>query len=454
MVDLVSRVLFPAPPSTYSVDSFPGELLWVPRSLNPQLSTAELLTPCLFLEHENASMLIIYFHTNGEDVGRCRGFCENVRYKLGVHVLAVEYPTYGVSRSRCCDEISVIEAAKTAIQFVTEVMRWPSDDILFLGRSIGAAVAIEMATQFDVAGLILVSPFLSVQEVCREIMGLAANLITDRFLNKDLIPLIKCPCLFIHGVHDRVVPHRHGEMLFEACTSRKEFVSVEMTHNTDLMSDPSYFIFPTRQFFGLPRFDDRIVQVPDWVFDRQLLFQTPLDDVGPCYFWANVTSVQYEVVCTGHKYPDVDVPECTEIIVDSTCEDSPVFAESACEDDDVDVLSASGRMSSEGTEYWLGGDEVVLAYGQPSPCEATCTEVASMDDCIEISSEVGIEYWLGSEEPFLACSPGSTMIADSGSRKAATTGCTQSWQRRLLPCHAKVDSLSLTACALDSGAVA
>ena len=42
----------------------------------------------------------------------------------------------------------------------------------------------------------------------------------------------------------------------------------------------------------------------------------------------------------------------------------------------MDVLSASGRMSSEGTEYWLGGDEVVLAYGQPSPCEATCTEVA------------------------------------------------------------------------------
>lgn len=53
--------------------------------------------PCLFLRcNEPSSKLLIHFHGNAEDLGRAREFLNVMRTCLSVHVLAVEYPGYGI----------------------------------------------------------------------------------------------------------------------------------------------------------------------------------------------------------------------------------------------------------------------------------------------------------------------------------------------------------------------
>lgn len=267
----MSRVLFPRPPPSYSLDSFPGELIWVPRSLNPQTSSPEDCIPLCLLRCRSARYLVIYIHSNFEDIGRCHNFCLSLRYHLRVHVLAVEYPGYGISPGSCCDEQGATESAHVALRFAHEVLRWPWDSIILLGRSIGTGPATALAAKHRFGGLVLVCPFLSVRELCREYIGAAAGFIRERFPNKDLITQVRAPCLFIHGKKDAMIPHRHSLELHDACVARKRLVShSEMEHNTDLLNDESYLIGPMRDFFALPGERGMDMQVPRWAFDKQL----------------------------------------------------------------------------------------------------------------------------------------------------------------------------------------
>mmetsp|Transcript_105852 Transcript_105852/g.298205 ORF Transcript_105852/g.298205 Transcript_105852/m.298205 type:complete len:488 (-) Transcript_105852:23-1486(-) len=270
-LDPVSRVLFPRPPPSYTVDSFPGELIWVPRSLNPQTSSPEDCIPLCLLQCKGAQKLVVYIHSNFEDLGRCHNFCLSLRYHLKAHVLAVEYPSYGISPGSSCDEQRATESAHVAVRFAHEVLRWPWDSIILLGRSIGTGPATALAAMHRFGGLVLVAPFLSVKELCREYIGAAAGLIRERFPNGDLISQVKSPCLFIHGKKDTMVPVRHGIQMHSSCTARKRFVSpVDMEHNTDLLDHEDYLVGPMREFFDLPGVQGSEMQVPSWAFDKQL----------------------------------------------------------------------------------------------------------------------------------------------------------------------------------------
>ena len=53
--------------------------------------------PCLFLPCDTAgNKLVIYFHGNAEDVGLAFDLLTNFGEELKMHVLAVEYPGYGL----------------------------------------------------------------------------------------------------------------------------------------------------------------------------------------------------------------------------------------------------------------------------------------------------------------------------------------------------------------------
>eukprot|EP00747_Dinoflagellata_sp_TGD_P178908 gnl/TRDRNA2_/TRDRNA2_28801_c0_seq1.p1 gnl/TRDRNA2_/TRDRNA2_28801_c0~~gnl/TRDRNA2_/TRDRNA2_28801_c0_seq1.p1 ORF type:complete len:557 (-),score=88.83 gnl/TRDRNA2_/TRDRNA2_28801_c0_seq1:84-1598(-) len=271
MFDLVSRLLFPAPEPSYTVDSFPEELIWVPKSLDPQTSPPEECIPCLFLTSPSARFLIFYLHSNAEDLGLCHPFCSLLREQFQAHVLAVEYPGYGLCPGPQADEASVTDNAFVAFRFAREVLNWPLDGILLLGRSIGTGPALSIAIHHEVYGVILVSPFLSVKDICRDVVGPLANLVQERFPNKDRVPLLRSSLLVVHGKKDALIPVLHGEKLYDSCRCRKLLVCPqEMEHNTNLHADASYFVLPMLQFFALPDYCFDELKVPEWAFDKRL----------------------------------------------------------------------------------------------------------------------------------------------------------------------------------------
>jgi len=275
----VETLLFPCPKPSYGIDSFPGELIWAPMGpvVDPDLEgslglcSTEETVPCLLLRYEAARYLIIYFHSNAEDLGRCYTFCSLLRYQFQVHVLAVEYPGYGLCPGGQASEESALENAGVAFRFVREALNWPLDGIIVLGRSIGCGPALSIAAENNIYGVILVCPFLSVQQLCRDFVGSLAELVGERFPNQERVKRVKSPLLIVHGRQDSVVPWTHSKALYDACRARKRLVVPdEMHHNTNLHSDTSIFALPMLQFFGLPDYDFTQIRVPSWAFDKRL----------------------------------------------------------------------------------------------------------------------------------------------------------------------------------------
>eukprot|EP00439_Symbiodinium_sp_Y106_P014286 s1972_g2.t1 len=83
--------------------------------------------PCLFLPFQHARFLFIYFHANAEDSARLpHTFCTILRDLFQVHVLAVEYPGYGICPGTC-DEAGVMSNASAAMAFAIHTLKWPRD---------------------------------------------------------------------------------------------------------------------------------------------------------------------------------------------------------------------------------------------------------------------------------------------------------------------------------------
>ncbi|CAE8633893.1 unnamed protein product [Polarella glacialis] len=273
---LVDKVLFPCPEPSYTIDSFPGELIWISKKVPGSSSRAPSVAgdgldsvPCLLNLYESAHYLLIFFHSNAEDLGRCRWFCRFLRDQFQVHVLAVEYPGYGV----CPGPVSkqeVLAHAHAALHFATKVLNLRLDQIKVFGRSIGTAPALALASHFDLAGLVLVTPFKSVRSLFQDRIGPLAYFIEEWFANDLDISEVTCPTLFIHGRSDAMIPFHHCEALYKLCKARKLLISPEgMDHNSNLCSDMSYLIIPMFKFFALPELCNTELEVPAWAFDKR-----------------------------------------------------------------------------------------------------------------------------------------------------------------------------------------
>jgi len=127
-----------------------------------------------------------------------------------------------------------------------------------------------LASLFSFAGVILVTPFLSIQELFRDRLGPLAAFVEEWFRNRDLVPMITSPTMIIHGQRDELIACRHGEALYEMLQSRKLLVSPpDMEHNTNLLTNLQFFVLPMFQFFALPDYTFQDLQVPPWAYDKR-----------------------------------------------------------------------------------------------------------------------------------------------------------------------------------------
>ena len=70
-----------------------------------------------------------------------------------------------------------------------------------MGRSIGSGPACHLASKYeDVAALILMSPFTSLKDAVKTLLGkIPSLLVRDRFINRQVIQTVICSTLLIHG---------------------------------------------------------------------------------------------------------------------------------------------------------------------------------------------------------------------------------------------------------------
>jgi len=232
---------------------FQRQLLYHPDKTRPQLAGLEqigvrevvlstedglsllswYLPPRPDRQHQTGRPVIAYFHGNGGHIGyRVERLLRFAREGYGV--LMLEYRGYG-GNPGTPSEAGFYADARAALGFLEREGVAPKRLVLY-GESLGSGVAVELAAERDVAGLILEAPFTSVAEVAQHHFPYvpAARLVIDRFDSLSRIGKVRAPILFLHGERDRVVPVRYGRALFNAAPEPKEGWFVPEAGHEDL----------------------------------------------------------------------------------------------------------------------------------------------------------------------------------------------------------------------------
>lgn len=196
-----------------------------------------------FYENPNASHVIFFSHGNAEDIGGTDSILKDFQ-KSGFAVLSFDYRGYGTSEGTPSEE-RVYRDIEVAYEYLVSELNFPPEKIIARGRSLGGAVAINLASRKKLGGLIVESSFVSAYRVLTKIQIFPF----DQFQSIKRIREVDCPILFIHGRNDNIVPFWHGEKLFaEAKEPKFSFWIDAGGHNNIYSTDKRTYLQAIRDF--------------------------------------------------------------------------------------------------------------------------------------------------------------------------------------------------------------
>ncbi len=188
-----------------------------------------------YFPHPGAPHTILIFHGNAGNISHRLGWIQMLR-ELNAHILIVDYRGYGRSEGKPSEK-GLYRDAAACHQWWARERSGDGSRMVLLGKSLGGAVAVDLACRVPVDGLILQSTFTTAWDMAKTILpvGLLQPLTSVRFDSASKISGIRCPKLFIHGNRDDIIPFRLGRRLFEAAPPPKEFYEVAGANHNDLV---------------------------------------------------------------------------------------------------------------------------------------------------------------------------------------------------------------------------
>ncbi|MDH3743316.1 MAG: alpha/beta hydrolase, partial [Hyphomicrobiales bacterium] len=115
--------------------------------------------------------------------------------------------------------------------------------ILF-GRSLGAAVAANLAGQQSPAGLIIESGFVSVPELAAQLYPWlpARWLARFQYPTSEHLNMLSLPVLIVHSRNDEIIPFDQGRSLFERASEPKHFLELRGGHNDGFLISGQHYV--------------------------------------------------------------------------------------------------------------------------------------------------------------------------------------------------------------------
>ena len=170
-------------------------------------------------------LTIVFFHGNADSLHTAAQIA-NPYIADGYGFLVTEYRGYSGLPGRPT-EAGLYNDGRA---YIRELMGRgvASRNIILFGHSLGTGVAVQMADEFQVGGLMLLAPYLSIPRLASIDFPFfpSSYLALDRFDNEKKIVEIHSPLLIANGDHDQVIPPLQGVRLYALANQPKEFHSL------------------------------------------------------------------------------------------------------------------------------------------------------------------------------------------------------------------------------------
>ncbi|MBM4274814.1 MAG: alpha/beta hydrolase [Deltaproteobacteria bacterium] len=188
-----------------------------------------------YVPARDKATVLLWLHGNGGNISyEMDGIALLNQSGLGIFIF--DYQGYGKSEGQP-SEAGVYRDARAAYEYLKNGLSVTPDRIVLFGRSLGGAVAADLALQAPARALILDGAFTSLGDMAnhhyRWLPGKGRY--AHKFDTAGKLARISIPKLIIHGDRDRVVPFWMGRRLYEVASPPKEFYPIAGAGHEDTM---------------------------------------------------------------------------------------------------------------------------------------------------------------------------------------------------------------------------
>lgn len=192
--------------------------------------------------------VLLFCHGNA---GNISDRLDSIRifHALDLSVLIFDYRGYGKSAGSPSEEGTYLDA-EAAWDYLVTVKDVRPEKIVLFGRSLGSAVAAELALRRQAAALIIESGFTSVPDLGKQLFPYLPVRLMSRFhyATGEKVRTIGIPKLFIHSSQDEIIPFEHGKKIFDNASTPKEFLQINGGHNEGFLLSGSHYINGLKSF--------------------------------------------------------------------------------------------------------------------------------------------------------------------------------------------------------------
>jgi pimeloyl-ACP methyl ester carboxylesterase len=194
-----------------------------------------------YIPDRQSEHVLLFFHGNAGNISHRRESIE-IFHRLGLNVLIIDYRGYGQSKGNP-NEQGLYQDATASWRYLTEDKGFDPENIIIFGRSLGGAVAAQLASVVEARGLILESTMSSASDFARAVFKILSRLVVIRydFNTAQHVQRVKYPVLVLHSPEDEIMPFQLGKKVYQLANQPKHFVHMRGDHNNGFMqSQPEY----------------------------------------------------------------------------------------------------------------------------------------------------------------------------------------------------------------------
>ncbi len=183
---------------------------------------------------------LVFFHGNAGNLSN-RAYKLNELNKLDINILILAWRSFSGNSGEPSEKNLYNDALK-AIEWLN-LKGAQNKNIILYGESLGTGVAVELGLKNEFGGIILESPFTSMEKAAKNIYPWLPIkfLLKDKYNSESKIQSIKTPILIMHGKEDKIIPFKMGKKLY-------------------LLANEPKFSYFTEDDDHMMKFDERLIQ--------------------------------------------------------------------------------------------------------------------------------------------------------------------------------------------------
>jgi hypothetical protein len=192
-------------------------------------------------EHAAPRGVLLFCHGNAGNITNRADVVTYFRDHLRLTAFVFDYRGYGRSEGSP-NEAGVLADARAARNWLAKHTGVAAGELVLMGRSLGGAVAVDLAADGGAKALILESTFTSAPDAGAAIYPWLPVrwIMKTRFDALSKITNYSGPLLMSHSTGDEIIPFELGQRLFEAAEGDKQFVTIDDAYHNDWQS-PAYY---------------------------------------------------------------------------------------------------------------------------------------------------------------------------------------------------------------------